>query len=147
MIYETLTNNPEETVQLGEKLGAVLQGGDVIAFRGGLGAGKTTLTRGIVKGMGLPDEVCSPTFSIVNEYKGTNTLYHFDMYRIVDPESLESVGFYDYLDEHSVVAVEWSENIAEILPDGCIYIYIEDIGDDKRRILIEGDERFADFGD
>lgn len=147
MVYEIISGSPEETAALGEKLGAVIKGGDVIAFRGGLGAGKTTLTAGIAKGMGLPDDVCSPTFSIVNEYRGDKTLYHFDMYRILTPEALESVGFYDYLDGESAAVVEWSENISDMLPDGCIYISIENTGGDSRRILIEGDERFADLGD
>ena len=92
------THSAAETMQLAEQMGSLLQAGDCIAYFGGLGAGKTTFTRGLAKGMGLPDEVASPTFAIVNEYHGTGelSLYHFDMYRIIGAESLETTGFYDY---------------------------------------------------
>ena len=141
------TNSPEETIKLGEKIGALLRGGDVIAYSGGLGAGKTTITRGISVGLGLGDEVTSPTFSLVNEYAGNQqTLYHFDMYRISSPDDLETTGFYDYMDGDSVLAIEWSENIESELPQNTIYIHIERIDDETRRITIDGDERFADIG-
>lgn len=141
------TNSPEETIKLGEKIGALLRGGDVIAYSGGLGAGKTTITRGISVGLGLGDEVTSPTFSLVNEYAGNQqTLYHFDMYRISSPDDLETTGFYDYMDGDSVLAIEWSENIESELPQNTIYIHIERIDDETRKITIDGDERFADIG-
>ncbi|MBQ8434902.1 MAG: tRNA (adenosine(37)-N6)-threonylcarbamoyltransferase complex ATPase subunit type 1 TsaE, partial [Oscillospiraceae bacterium] len=102
-------NSPQETIDFAEKIGRLLKKGDVIAYTGGLGAGKTTLTRGLAIGMGLEDNVTSPTFSIVNEYHGNNIcLYHFDMYRILDADELETTGFYDYPLEDSVFAVEWS---------------------------------------
>ena len=146
MIYEYKTFSPEETVRLGEKIGGLLQGGDIIAYRGGLGAGKTTITRGISIGMGLGDEVCSPTFALVNEYHGEKlTLYHFDMYRINSAEDLETTGFYDYMDDDSVLAVEWSENIEDELPEDCIRINIRRVDDESRIITIDGDERFADI--
>ena len=145
--YEITLDSPEETIAFAEKVGRKLSGGDVIAYRGGLGAGKTTFTRGLAIGMGLPDEVSSPTFSLVNEYRGELTLYHFDMYRILNEEALETTGFYDYMDDSSVIAVEWSENIEGCLPDNTIYIDIERISDNVRRITVKGDERFADLGD
>lgn len=142
-----ITHSPEETIALGERIGALLRGGEVIAYRGGLGAGKTTITRGISLGMGLGDEVTSPTFALVNEYTGGRlNLYHFDMYRITSAEDLETAGFYDFMNERSVIAAEWSENIADELPDDTIYIDIARIDDDTREITITGDERFEAIG-
>lgn len=147
MIVTAITNSPEETIKLGEKIGSLLKGGDCVAYSGGLGAGKTTITRGISVGLGLGDEVTSPTFSLVNEYVGDRlTLYHFDMYRITSPDDLETTGFYDYMDDDNVLAVEWSENIASELPKNTIRIDIERIDDSTRKITIDGDERFADIG-
>lgn len=140
-------NGPQETIQFAERIGKLLQKGDVIAYTGGLGAGKTTFTRGLAIGMGLGDNVTSPTFSLVNEYRGENIcLYHFDMYRIMGADELETTGFYDYPLEDSVFAVEWSENISEELPDNTIYINIEHVDDEVRIITVRGDERFADTG-
>ena len=90
------THSPEETIELAEKIGALLRPGDIIAFKGGLGAGKTTFTRGLAIGAGLDDEVASPTFALVNEYHGPLDIYHFDMYRIGGPDDLETTGFFDY---------------------------------------------------
>ena len=138
------TSSPEETIAAAEKLGGLLKAGDMIAYKGGLGAGKTTFTRGLAIGMGLGDNVTSPTFALVNEYRGENiTLYHFDMYRINSEEDLESTGFYDYDFENNVAAVEWSENIADFLPKSTIYITIERLSELEREIIIEDGGRFA----
>lgn len=142
-----VTSSPEETIEFAKKIGALLNGGDTVAYKGGLGAGKTTFTRGLAIGMGLDDEVCSPTFALVNEYRGENiTLYHFDMYRIMNEEALETTGFYDYMTDDAVIAVEWSENIEGCLPDKHITVTIASLGEDKRRITVEGDERFDSVG-
>lgn len=139
-----LTNSPEETIAAAEKLGAMLGPGDFIAYKGGLGAGKTTFTRGIAIGMGLGDRVTSPTFALVNEYHGEKmSLYHFDMYRISSEEDLESTGFYDYPFEDNVAAVEWSENIENFLPENTIYITLNPVDDCGREIIIEDGGRFA----
>lgn len=143
-MMNVITKSPEETIDFARKVGAKLKKGDVIAYKGGLGAGKTTFTRGLAEGLGLKDDVTSPTFAIVNEYRGEISLYHFDMYRIMDSCELEATGFYDYPQSESVFAVEWSENIEDVLPDETIYITIERIDDDVRSITVEGDERFAD---
>ncbi len=143
---EIITASPEETIMLGEKIGARLKGGDCIAYKGGLGAGKTTVTRGISIGMGLGDEVTSPTFALVNEYRGSKlSLCHFDMYRITSPDDLETTGFYDYMDDNTVIAVEWSENIEEELPKNSIIIEIRRTGENTRKFIITGDERFDDI--
>lgn len=142
-----VTNSPEETIGFAEKIGALVRGGDIIAYKGGLGAGKTTFTRGLAIGMGLPDEVCSPTFALVNEYRGKDiTLYHFDMYRIMNEEALETTGFYDYMSENAVIAVEWSENIESCLPRNIITVTITEKGENSRLIAVEGDERFDSAG-
>ncbi len=144
--YEIITNSAEQTIKLGEKIGSLLKGGDCIAYNGGLGAGKTTITRGVSIGLGLGDEVTSPTFALVNEYRGENlTLYHFDMYRINSADDLETTGFYDYLSDDNILAIEWSENIADCLPENTTKIDIERIDDETRKITIYGDERFADI--
>ncbi|HEZ7989076.1 MAG TPA: tRNA (adenosine(37)-N6)-threonylcarbamoyltransferase complex ATPase subunit type 1 TsaE [Ruminococcus sp.] len=138
------THSPEETIDAAKKLGSMLHAGDIIAYQGGLGAGKTTFTRGLAIGLGLGDNVFSPTFSLVNEYKGKNiSLYHFDMYRISGEDDLESTGFYDYPFEDNIVAVEWSENIADFLPENTIYITISRIDDDTREIIIENGGKYA----
>ena len=145
MQYVWTTNSPEETIALAEKLGALLRPGDCIAYRGDLGAGKTTFTRGLALGMGLGDCVTSPTFALVHEYGG-GKLIHFDMYRITDENELETTGFYDYPQAESVFAVEWSENIDAALPPHTMHITLAYTGDESRRITLEGDERFADIG-
>ena len=138
------THSPEETIDAAKKLGSMLHAGDIIAYKGGLGAGKTTFTRGLAIGLGLGDNVFSPTFALVNEYKGKNiSLYHFDMYRISGEDDLESTGFYDYPFEDNIVAVEWSENIADFLPENTIYITISRIDDDTREIIIENGGKYS----
>lgn len=150
MKYIYKTNSAADTIALGEKLGKLFRGGDVIAYSGDLGAGKTTITRGISIGMGLGDEVTSPTFALVNEYRGEKlSLIHFDMYRIDSSDDVETTGFFDYMDENSVLAVEWSENIAEEIPDNAVRIAIERVDDETRIITIEtcdGDDRFENIG-
>ena len=146
MTFTFTTHDPAQTIALGEQIGKRLKGGEVIAYSGGLGVGKTTITRGISIGMGLGDEVTSPTFALVNEYAGKErSLCHFDMYRISGALDLETTGFYDYLDGNNVLAVEWSENIADELPDDCIKIHIERTDDTTREITLTADERFADI--
>lgn len=149
MTYTYKTKSAAETIALGEAIGKRLKGGDIIAYSGGLGAGKTTITRGISLGMGLGDEVTSPTFALVNEYRGDNlSLIHFDMYRINSADDLETTGFFDYMDEDTVLAVEWSENISDELPEDCIRIDIQRVDENDRTITIqttEGDDRFEDI--
>ncbi len=142
------TESAADTIAFAKKIGTKLRVGDVIAYFGGLGVGKTTFTRGLAQGMGLPDVVSSPTFAIVQEYHGDGlSLYHFDMYRIDGEMDLESTGFYDYPLDEGVFAIEWSENIQSELPENAIQITIERLSDEARKITIKGDERFANFGD
>ena len=144
---KAVTSSPEETIEFARHIGTLLRGGDILAYRGGLGAGKTTFTRGLALGMGLPDDVSSPTFALVNEYRNEKIImYHFDMYRIMNAEALETTGFYDYMSEDSVIVCEWSENISDCLPDGTITITIARLGENEREITVEGDERFDAAG-
>ena len=140
-----LTNSPRETETVGETLAKVLQPGAVIAYRGDLGAGKTAFTRGLARGLGYAEPVTSPTSTIVNEYLGGKLpLFHFDMYRLRSSEDLWDIGWEDYLERGGVCAVEWSENVADALEDP-ILITIEKLGEETRRITIEGGESLADL--
>ena len=132
------SDSPAETKNIAIHLSAELQGGETIAFYGDLGAGKTCFITGLAQGLGFTGEVSSPTFAIINEYLGGRlNLYHFDMYRVNSWEDLYSTGFFDYLQEGGVLAVEWSENIESALPDDAIRVKIERIDDNVRRITVE----------
>lgn len=138
-----VTHSPQETIEFAEKLGKLLKKGDMIAYKGTLGAGKTTFTRGLAIGLGLGDNVTSPTFALVNEYCGDKiNLYHFDMYRIETEGDLESSGFYDYDFDNNIAVIEWSENIAEFLPKNAVYITINALDDTVREIILEDGGRF-----
>ncbi len=142
------TYSADETQALGQKLAKLLQPGDVIAYFGDLGAGKTALTRGIAQGLGVTELVTSPTYTIVNEYlTGRIPLFHFDMYRLGSSDELFDIGWEDYLARGGVCAVEWSENVEDALRDA-IHITIEKdpLEPDTRRITIEGGSRFETAG-
>ena len=141
---QILTHSPEQTERLAEKIAALLVPGDVIAYYGGLGAGKTAFTRGLASGLGVTQSVTSPTYTIVNEYlSGRLPLFHFDMYRLGSADELFDIGWEDYLRRGGVCAVEWSENVEEALEDP-IRVRIErtEEDDDSRLITINGGERF-----
>lgn len=132
-----LSNSTEETEKIGEEFGKQINAGCVIAYRGGLGMGKTCFTRGLARGLDSSDTVTSPTFALINEYpNGRIPLYHFDMYRISGWEDLYSTGFFDYIDQGGVIAAEWSENIESALPDSTVYVTINKIDDNTREIII-----------
>ena len=133
-----LSHSAADTRTIGRRLAEELRGGGLVLFTGGLGAGKTAFCGGIAEGLGCTDPVSSPTFSIVNVYRGSVTFAHFDMYRIQSEEDLYACSFYDYLDAGAAVAVEWSENIAAYLDEPCIRVEIENIGGDERKITVTG---------
>lgn len=138
MKKEFTTNSAKETYDLAMKIGSLINEGCVIAFKGDLGSGKTCFTTGLAKGLGYFGEANSPTFAIVNEYLGGRLpIYHFDMYRIADEDELYSIGFYDYLDENAVLAIEWSENIENELPDDTVFVIFSNQGENSRLITIE----------
>ncbi|MBP0963633.1 MAG: tRNA (adenosine(37)-N6)-threonylcarbamoyltransferase complex ATPase subunit type 1 TsaE [Oscillospiraceae bacterium] len=128
-----------DTQQAAEALAKLLRPGDVIAYRGGMGAGKTTFTRSLCAALGIDAWVSSPTFALVHEYPGKDfSLCHFDMYRIGSFDELYSTGFFDYLDRGDILAVEWSENIEGALPEGTIFATFEITGETGRIITVEG---------
>ncbi len=132
-----VTRSPEETEALACRMAQKLQGGEVIAFTGGMGMGKTAFTRGLVQGLGGGDQVSSPTFALVNEYTaGRLTVEHFDMYRVESWDDLYSTGFFDYLDTDSVLVIEWSENIEGALPGNTVRIDIRPGGAEQERIIL-----------
>ena len=133
------TTSPEQTEAVGRQLAARLRPGDVIAYYGDLGAGKTAFTRGLAAGLGVTEQVTSPTYTIVNEYLGGRLpLFHFDMYRLSSSDDLWDIGWEDYLERGGVCAVEWSENVADALPENTVRVRIDRDGDTGRRITIEG---------
>ena len=141
-----VTNNEEETQQLGERLAGALKPGMVIAFTGDLGAGKTAFTRGLARGLGFTEAVTSPTYTIVNEYTGGRLpLFHFDMYRLGSSDELFDIGWEDYLQRGGVCAVEWSENVADAM-QGAISVRIGRDSDEQRTIIIEGGGLDANSG-
>ena len=140
-----ITNSPAETEAIGAALGKIVHPGTVIAYRGDLGAGKTAFTRGLARGLGCTEIVTSPTYTIVNEYLGGRIpLFHFDMYRLRSSDDLFDIGWDDYLDRGGVCAVEWSENVDDAMEDA-VYITIEKLGEDSRRITVEGGDILADL--
>ena len=140
-----LTNSPAETEAVGAALGKILPAGTVLAYRGDLGAGKTAFTRGLARGLGCTDIVTSPTYTIVNEYlNGRLPLVHFDMYRLASSDDLWDIGWEDYLERGGICAVEWSENMEDALEDA-VTVTIEKLGEESRRITIEGGESLADL--
>ena len=129
--------NVNDTIELGIKLGKVINKGTVVAYFGPMGMGKTAFTHGLASGLGIDEkQVSSPTFALVHEYKGkSNRLYHFDMYRISTWDDLYSTGYFDYIDEGEIIAVEWSENIEGALPDDCIKVIFNKGNDENERII------------
>ena len=121
-----VTNSTSETIALGERLGRLLRAGDVLVLTGDLGAGKTQLTKGIAAGMGIADDVTSPTFNILMVYgdAGDMPLYHFDLYRLDDPDQLEDIGFYDALEGDGPCVIEWGEQ------------FVDQIGDDRLDVFL-----------
>ncbi len=137
---EFITNSERETEELGVRLAERLEPGNVVAFTGDLGAGKTAFTRGLARGLGITDRVTSPTFTIVNEYEGGRLpLFHFDLYRLSSSDELFDIGWEDYLARGGVCAVEWSENVSDALEEDVISVEICRGETDSRRIItIEG---------
>lgn len=137
---EYLSHNTEETELLGQQLAAQLHPGDIVAYWGDLGAGKTAFTRGLARGLGCTGRVTSPTFTIVNEYEGHIPLFHFDLYRLGSADELFDIGWEDYLTRGGVCAVEWSERIAQELPADIITVTIRrsEENEDWRLIHVEG---------
>ena len=130
----------DDTQVIAKEIADTLKGGEFIAMYGDLGAGKTAFVQGLAKALGITNHVTSPTFTIVNEYEGRLPLYHFDVYRIADPDEMYEIGYDDYIDSDGVCVVEWAELIEDLFPDRYYKLTIlkdEDRGFDYRKIILE----------
>lgn len=137
MKEQFITTSPEETLALGKKLAESLAQNDILLLEGDLGVGKTVFTKGLAEGLGILRTVKSPTFNIVKEYEGRLKLYHFDLYRIEDPEELFEIGFEGYLTAGGVCIIEWPQIAEEYLPAEVTHILIERSGENTRCITVE----------
>lgn len=135
------TSSPEETILLGEKIGSKLKSGDVIALQGTLAAGKTTITKGIARSLGVDDTITSPTFCIISEYEGNIPLYHLDVYRLEGADDFINLGADDLIYGNGVCLIEWSEKIMDELPSSTIILRLETVENEensnKRKITLE----------
>lgn len=132
------TSSAEETIELGKKIGSLLQKGDIIAMQGTLAAGKTTITKGIAQALGVKDEITSPTFCLISEYEGKMPLYHMDVYRLEGGEDFINLGVEDLMYGNGVSLIEWSEKVMDELPKKTIILKIEPIeGTTERNITLE----------
>lgn len=145
---EYIVTTVDDTYKIGELIGSLVNSGDIICLIGDLGTGKTHLTKGIAKGLGIEDHITSPTFTIVNEYKGRLKLYHFDVYRVNDPDEIEAIGFDEYIFSDGVSIIEWANYIEELIPPNNLTITIEkhlEISDNYRKIKMEYTDKRYDY--
>ncbi len=145
MHHTLITTSPEETIGLGQRLGALLKAGDVVALTGNLGSGKTCFTKGLALGLGVhPDTVItSASFALVNEYQGRCRFFHMDLYRLTGPVELASAGLEEFLFDAGVAAVEWADRVTEALPQERIDVEFAIIDDHRRQITLSGHHREA----
>jgi len=128
----------EQTIQIGKKIGKSLQKGDILCLEGDLGAGKTSLTKGIALSLDIPDEITSPTYTLISEYDGNCPLYHMDLYRIGNVEEFEMLGAEELLYGSGISVIEWSERIRESLPEDKKTVQISILPDGTRKISLHG---------
>lgn len=129
-----VTYSAEETFSVAKEYAKTLEKNDVVLLKGEMGAGKTVFAKGVAKGLGIEDEVTSPTYAYMNDYDGI--LYHYDCYRLSCGEQALGLGLTDYFDAGGICLIEWSENISSVLPEKVKTVTIEDIGEGKRRITL-----------
>lgn len=132
-----ITTSIMQTFKFGKKIGSKLKPGDIIGLTGELGAGKTILTKGIARAIGIKDIITSPTFTIINEYKGKYKLFHFDLYRINTITELENLGYEEYFYNNGITVIEWAEKVLKILPEYSKIITIKILSERKREITYE----------
>lgn len=137
---EFLIDSVEKTLEIGKKLGSLANPGDIICLTGDLGTGKTHISKGFAKGLGIEDHITSPTFNIVNEYhSGRLTLYHFDVYRVNDPDEIYAIGFDEYIFSDGVSLIEWANYIEDLIPNEYLHIHIKkvpELGENFRKIVL-----------
>ena len=134
---EFTVKTEEDTINLGKKIGEKLKKGDVVALDGSLAAGKTYLTKGIAKGLGIQEDITSPTFTLISEYSGRFNLYHMDVYRLEGVEDFLDLGTEEMLYGDGVCVIEWSKKVKQVLPKNTIYIDISVNDDNSRKIIID----------
>ena len=142
-VETVISRSPEETQALGERLGARLEAGAVVACIGELGAGKTCFLQGLARGLGVQSAVTSPTFVLVNEYGGRRRVYHLDAYRTETLTELLDIGVEEFLHGDGVTVIEWADKLLPLLPSHTITVTITGLGDEPRRITIEAPEGFT----
>ena len=131
---EYISKSVKQTIEIGDKFAKTLNAGDVVLLNGEMGAGKTAFTKGVAKGLGIADEITSPTYAYMNDYDGK--LYHYDCYRLSSGEDAEALGLTDYFYAGGICIIEWSENIKDVLPKNVKIVNIEKIEQDTRKITI-----------
>lgn len=139
MVKETYSS--DETEKFGYEIGLTAKAGDIYCLSGDLGVGKTVFTKGFARGMGIEENITSPTFTLINEYVGRHPMYHFDVYRVGDSEEMQYIGCEEYFFGHGVCLIEWAELIEDIIPENAVWIKIEknlDKGLDYRCITFRG---------
>lgn len=132
-----ISNSPEETFSFAEKLGKSISGSSVIALYGDLGAGKTIFTKGLARGLGIHEEITSPTFSLMESYEGDKQFHHFDLYRIENLNEFENLRFEEYWEGNGVSVIEWPEKAGNLLPEKRINVFISYIDESVREITVE----------
>jgi tRNA threonylcarbamoyladenosine biosynthesis protein TsaE len=142
-MYKVYLKDEEETKSFGYKLGEIVKKGSIICLLGDLGAGKTTFTQSLAKGLGVCDYVTSPTFTIVNEYDGRIPLYHFDVYRIVSSEEMYDIGYDEYINSDGVCIIEWANLIEDIVPEERLTIELKYVEDGREMILTPKGEEYT----
>ncbi|MFH1655458.1 MAG: tRNA (adenosine(37)-N6)-threonylcarbamoyltransferase complex ATPase subunit type 1 TsaE [Candidatus Omnitrophota bacterium] len=140
---QIITKNAQQTINFGKRIAKLFKKGDVIALFGNLGAGKTTLVKGIAKGFGLSqNSVNSPSFVLLKAYKGKMPLYHFDFYRIKNPDEAHNIGLEEFLFSDGVSVIEWAERIRKFLPEECLHIEFKFINENQRKIKLTGKNKY-----
>lgn len=148
LLVTVISRNPEDTFSIGRIIGESLSAGDIVALSGDLGTGKTYLTKGIARGLGVSEQyqITSPTFTLINEYPGRLTLYHFDLYRLETFLDMINLGYEEYLFGEGVSVIEWAEKASDILPDETIFVSITYLDENRRKMVISGnDERLSNI--
>lgn len=139
IIKKFITNSPDETKEVGLRLGRLLKPGDIVGLYGELGSGKTTLIKGIAKALGIENkDIASASFTIIAEYNTKPPFFHIDLYRIEKDTELDDLGFWDQIGGEGISVIEWAEKAGKRLPEEAIKVYLKDLGDDSREITIEG---------
>ena len=135
-----ISDSREQTLEMGRLIGAILERGDIVALIGELGSGKTCLTQGMAKGLGVEENVpvVSPTFTLINEYPGKVPLIHLDVYRLSGPRDLEDMGYEEYFEGGGIIVIEWAEKIRDILPAKTLFISMRYIDENTREMILEG---------